>query len=377
MRILHTSDWHVGRRIRGNSRRDEHEAVLAEIVAAADEERVDLVVVAGDLFDVSVPPPWAESLVYRTLGELAGIAPVVAVAGNHDHPARLDAVVPLLRLARVHLATTIVRPEDGGILVLDDVGVRVGFVPWQSQRGIVTADDLMEKSATEHAQTYADRMRRIVAALTANLSLDLVNLVVGHLTVHGASASGSERDLHTVLDYSVPSSIFPGELSYVALGHFHRLQQVPNPVPTWYSGSPLHLDFGEAGERKGILMVDAEPGRPAEVRIRHLVSGRPLRVVSGTLEQVVEAAASGGDAWVKVVLDEPRRAGLADEVRRHLPHAVDVVLSQQVSSARPRPAGRLSRPRREVFGEYLTEQGIEDPRLLAAFDELLEEVGGS
>lgn len=377
VRILHTSDWHVGRRIRGNPRQDEHEQVLAEIVAAAVEEDVDLVVVAGDLFDVSVPPPWAESLVYRTLGELAEVAPVVAVAGNHDHPARLAAVAPLLRLAGVHLSTTIARPDDGGTLLLDDVGVRVAFIPWQSQRGIVTAADLMERSATEHAQTFADRMRRIVAALTEDLSHDLVNLVVAHLTVHGAAPAGSERDVHTVLDYSVPSSIFPGELSYVALGHFHRLQRVPNPVPTWYPGSPLHLDFGEAGETKGVLLVDAEPGRPAEVRTRPLASGRPLVVVAGNLEQVVESAASLGDAWVKVVVDEPRRAGLADEVRRHIPHAVDVVLSRPVNPARPRRPGRLNRPRREVFQEYLVEHGIEDPRLPALFDELLEEVTGS
>ena len=263
MRILHTSDWHVGRRIRGNSRQDEHAAVLDEIVAIAVEEEVDLVLVAGDLFDVSVPPPWAESLVYRALGDLARVAPVVAVTGNHDHAARLAAVSPLLELAGVHLATDVVRPGEGGVVELDGVGARIAVIPWLSQRGIVTSDLLMSGSAADHTQTFADRMRRIVAALTEDMTPDTVNLAVAHLTVHGAATSGSERDVHTVVDYSVPASVFPGDLSYVALGHVHRRQRVPHAAPTWDSGSPLQLDFGEQGEQKGVMLVDALPGRPA------------------------------------------------------------------------------------------------------------------
>lgn len=374
MRILHTSDWHVGRRIRGNSRQDEHEAVLGEIVTIAAEEEVDLVLVAGDLFDVSVPPPWAESLVYRALGDLAKVAPVVAVTGNHDHAARLAAVAPLLELAGAWLATEVARPDEGGVVEVEEVGARIAVVPWLSQRGIVTSDLLMSGSAADHSQTFADRMRRIVAALTEDMTHDTVNLVVAHLTVHGAASSGSERDVHTVVDYSVPSSVFPGDLSYVALGHFHRRQRVPHAAPTWYSGSPLQLDFGEQGEQKGVMLVDAQPGRPAEVRTRDLTSGRRLEVVSGTLEAVVEAAPALGDAWVKVVLDEPRRAGLADEVRRLVPQAVDVVLARREPEVRRRPVGRLDRPRREVFAEYLTGEGVDDPRLPALFAELIDEV---
>lgn len=374
-RMLHTSDWHVGRRIRGVSREEEHREVLDEIVGVAEEHAVDLVLVAGDQFDVTSPPPWAEHLVYSTLIRLGRIAPTVVVAGNHDHASRLAAVAPLLRLAGVRVGAHVARADEGGTVDLPDLGVHVSLLPWQSQRGIVSADDLMSKEAADHSQSYADRMRRIVAALTGSRPADRVGVVVGHLTAHGAASSGSERDVHTVVDYSVPSSVFPSDLSYVALGHFHRGQKVPAGPPVWYSGSPLQLDFGEVGEAKQVLIVDAAPGTPAKVTPVPLSSGRRLVRLQGTLVQVEAASASLPDgALVRVEIDEPRRAGLADEVRELVPGAVEVVVA---GPARPdradAPEPRLGRPRHEVFAEYLTEQGVEDERIVRLFSALVEE----
>lgn len=374
MKILHTSDWHVGRRLRGRSRQEEHEAVLDEIVGLAEEHDVDLVLVAGDLFDVSVPPAWAEELVYSTLVRLSRRAEVVVIAGNHDHPGRLRAVTPLLALGGVHVGSTVAPPGRGGVVDLDAVGARVALLPWQSQRGIVGADELMAGDADEHSQTYADRMRRIVAALCDDLPDDRVNVVVAHVTAHGADPSGSERDVHSVRDYSIPAGVFPSDLSYVALGHFHRRQSVPAGVPVWYSGSPLQLDFGEVGDEKGVLLVEARPGFPAKVTPLPIAAGRRLVRLRGTLEQIEAAAASAGDAHVRVELDEPGRAGLADEVRRMIPGAVDVLLLRRDLPERGTPERRLGRPRREVFAEYLSERGVEDERIVALFSELLDAV---
>ncbi len=373
--MLHTSDWHVGRRIRGMSRQAEQETVLDEIVGIAEDRSVDVVLVAGDQFDVTSPPPWAEHLVYSTLMRLGRIAPTIVVAGNHDHAARLAAVGPLLRLAGVRVGAHVARAEDGGVVDLPDAGVHVSLLPWQSQRGIVSADDLMSKDAFEHSQSYSDRMRRIVAALVESRPADRIGVVVGHLTAHGASASGSERDVHTVVDYSVPASVFAGDLSYVALGHFHRSQKVPAGAPVWYSGSPLQLDFGEVGEEKQVLVVDADLGTPAKVTPVPLSSGRRLVRLRGTLEEVAAASESlSDDALVRVEIDEPRRAGLADEVRELVPGVVEVVLAEAVRSDRAEPPeARLGRPRHEVFGEYLAERGVEDDRIIRLFSELVEE----
>jgi DNA repair protein SbcD/Mre11 len=373
VKILHTSDWHVGRSIRGRSRAAEHRAVLAEIAGIAADHAVDLVTVAGDLFDVAAPTPESERIVYRALLDLSEIAPVIVVAGNHDNPRRLQAVAPLLRLGRVRVAATVSRPAEGG--VVDDLGlpVRVALLPWQSQRGIVSAADLMAKDAMDNAADYGGRMGRIVAALCAGMTTDTVNLAVGHMSLFGAARGGSERQSH-IFGYAVAAQCFPGHLSYVALGHFHRRQRVPGPAPIWYSGSPLQLDFGESEDDKGVIVVEAEPGTPASTTPVPIRGGRRLLRLAGTLDEVVEAAAGAGDAYLKVEIDEPARAGLAEEVRDRLPDVVDVSLAPARRDVQDlAPTARLGRDPRDLFVEYLEGRGAADDRVVALFDELMED----
>ncbi len=375
MKILHTADWHVGRTIRGRSRHDEHVAVLGEIAAVAAAEKVDLVLVAGDQFDTASPNPASEQLVYRTLLDLAESAPVVMVAGNHDHPRRLAAVAPLLELGRVTVVSSVARPEEGGVVRPTGTHARIATLPFLSQRAIVTAADLMDLAVDEHGGKYQRRLEAIIEALSVDLSSEEVNIMVGHVMVHGGEVGGGERAAHTVFDYSIPAQAFPPALGYVALGHLHRHQCLPAPAPVWYSGSPLQLDFGEVDDRKGVLVVETEPGLPASVEFRPLASGRRLRVVAGTLPQVEEAAADLSDAdYVKVVLDEPARAGLAEEVRRIVPQAVDVTIDplRRTGGSRSRPT-RLGRSHRDLFEEYLVEKDARDERVLALFDELVGE----
>jgi exonuclease SbcD len=375
VKALHTSDWHVGRTMRGRSRADEHRAVLAEIVGQAHDQSVDLVLVAGDVFDVAAPTPESEQIVYRALLDLAEVAPVIVVAGNHDNPRRFEALVPLLELGRV-TAVSSVRPADrGGVLMLPEIGARVVPIPWTSQRAIVTADDLINKDRDDNAVAYIDRMRRVIAALTEDAGADTVNLVLGHLMMHvePSMTAGSERVAHTVFEYSLPAQVFPGHLSYVALGHLHRPQRIPAAAPVRYAGSPLQLDFGEAGEQKSTVVVDVEPGKPATISELPLSEGIRLAVLRGTLEQVVSQAEHIGPAHLRVVLEEPPRVGLADEVRQRIPGVVDVAVERPEQPNRVPSRARLGRPPRELFAEYLEHEGG-DPTLVAVFDELFDEV---
>lgn len=374
MKILHTADWHIGRTIRGRSRHEEQAAVLEEIVELARAENVDLVLVAGDQFDTSSPSPEAERLVYRTLLQMAEVAPVVMVSGNHDHPRRLEAVAPLLELGRVTCASVVAPPDRGGV-VRPVEPARVAMIPFLSQRSIVTAADLMALDPDQQGGKYVDRMAAIIEALCRDLSTDDVNIVVGHVMVHGGEVGGGERAAHTVFDYSIPSQAFPTSLSYVALGHLHRHQRMPAAAPVWYPGSPVQLDFGEVDDRKGVLLVDAEPGTPARVEFRPLSRGKRLRIVSGTLEQVGAAAADIPDTdYVRVVLDEPSRVGLADAVREILPQAVDVILDpRRRSETQVERPSRKGRSQAELFTEYLHEVDAFDERVVKLFDELVEE----
>lgn len=375
MRILHTADWHVGRSIRGRSRAQEHRQVLQEITDFAAEVKADLVVVAGDLFDVSSPTAESEEIVYSTLLGLAEVAPVVAVAGNHDNPRRLEAVTPLLRLGRVVMASEVRRAQDGGVLHHPDVpDTRIVLLPFLSQRAIVRADELMGSTSDQHGGIYTERFARIVESLSADTSTDEVNIAVSHLMVHGGETGGGEREAHTLFDYSVNAGVFPSHFSYVALGHLHRPQQVASAPPVWYSGSPLQLDFGEAGIEKQVLVVDVEPGLPATVTPHQLKAGTPLVQLTGTLPQIEAQADDLEEAYVRVIVDEPNRAGLAGEIRALIPNVVDIVLDPSRRQERDgKRVDRTGMSHAERFGAYLTENDIEDPRLVELFDELLDE----
>lgn len=378
MRLLHTSDWHVGKQIRGRSRADEHRAVLAEIAGVAEAEAVDLVLVAGDLFETAAPTPEAETIVYEALLALADTgAHVVAVAGNHDNAQRIEAVAPFASLGKIHLLGGVARPSGGGVVRLTSAAgeeAQVALVPFVSQRGILRADDLMGLDPDQRSPHYADRLARIIARLCAGFSGDTVNLVVAHAFVAGGVLGGGERSAHTIFDYSVPGTVFPVESQYVALGHLHRAQDMPGACPTRYCGSPLRLDFGEDDGACSVTVVDVAPGLPATVREVPLSSGRRLRTLRGTLEELRAQVGGHEGAWLRIEVHEPTRAGLADEVRELFPDAVDVRVVAPVVDGReaPRP-DRSGRSPRDLFAEFCAGQQVDDPRVAALFDELLDD----
>jgi exonuclease SbcD len=389
VRMLHTSDWHVGKAIRGRSRAGEHQEVLAEIADLADRASVDLVMVAGDLFDVAAPSAESERIVYQALLRLAdGGRPVVVIAGNHDSAPRLGAVAPLSQASGIHVASAIRPPDDGGVLELrlDGHTVLIALLPFPSQRYVVTADLLMSASdAGDTHAAYADRVARILGVLTAGFGADTINLVAAHLMVLGGTLGGGERGAHTVFDYWVPATAFPPAAQYVALGHLHRAQRLDGPAPLHYSGSPLQLDFGEVDNRPSVNLVELRPGLPAQVETVPLESGRRLRTLQGTLatlrEQADGSSEDDGD-HLRLVLDEPARAGLADEARELFPNAVEVVLGRRAEGD-GREADRLVDPDRlrrtphELFADYLRGCDAEDERVLALFDELVDEIDGA
>ncbi len=371
IKILHTSDWHVGRRIRGRDRSEEHRAVLDELIEIAVSSEVDLTVVAGDLFDASSPTALSEEIVWRALMDLAEVSPVVVVAGNHDSAARLDAVAPLLEMGRVTAVGAPRSPHDGGTIELEDIGVKLALLPFVSQRGIVKAEDIMGSDPDQHAGLFEDRLRRIVESLTRDMTAETVNVLVSHLTVYGALAGGGERQAH-IFGYAVPSSLFPGHLSYVALGHLHRQQKMPHSSAVWYSGSPLQLDFGEVADQKGVLLVEASPGLPAKVTAVPLSEGRRLKTIRGTLDEVLARSDDVTNDYVKVVLVEKARVGLSDEVRAAIPEVVEVVLESSEPVRRESESRQKLKPT-EAFHRYLTEKGVEDPLMESLFAELLDE----
>jgi exonuclease SbcD len=370
--------------MRGRSRADEHVAVLAELAGIAAEHEVDAVLVCGDVFDTAAPTPESEQIVYRGLLALADTgATVVVLAGNHDNDRRLQAVQPLLALGRVIVRPTFAGPEEAVVEVPARDGrqtMLVAALPFLSQRYVVTADHLMRGEAATAAQTYEARYRQLLDWLTSAFRADTVNVVAAHAFVKGSDVAGSERAAHLVEAYGVSAAAFPASCHYVALGHLHRPQAVAGPCPIRYPGSPLQLDFGEAGEAKSAVLVDAAPGRPVTTTLVPLTSGRSLVEVAGTLPELAAVAADRADdgSFLKVRVREAHRLGLADEVRTLFPGAVDVVVESPTGRTGGTDGGdapRLDgRSPSALFAAYLAEQGVDDAALSALFDELLDEV---
>ena len=385
MKILHTADWHVGKILKNQPRHDEHQAVLADLVRIAEAEDVDVVIVAGDLFETSSPSPQSQSLVMGTLLRLsAGGRQVVALAGNHDNADLVDSVYrPVLGRLDVHVVGRPKRPDHGGTITIktrNGETARVAVLPFVSYRFAVRAAEAVLHEAAQHSLDYAAHVQRIVAALCAGFTGEAVNVITTHGTVLGGRRGGGEREAQTLLGYELPPAVFPASAHYAALGHLHRYQEIDGPCPIAYSGSPLALDFGEEGNEPVALVVTATPDSRAHVRPVPVAGGRPLRTLRGTLDQVLAEAAGAGEAYLRVVLTQQASAGLGELVREQLPNAIDVQIAEEF---RPRCTvgdqrrGRLDRSPVELFGEFLSEQNVGDERVAAMFGELLDEVTGS
>jgi exonuclease SbcD len=391
MKILHTSDWHVGKVLKGRDRYDEHVAVLGSIVATARAQDVDAVLVAGDLFETSAPTARSQGLVMHTLLALAAEGrQVVVIAGNHDNAALIDAVYrPVLGQLGLHVLGLPKRAGSGGTILLKTKGneqLRVAALPFVSHRFAVRAAEIVAHEFAEHSLDYARYLGDIFRALTATFGADddTVNVVMAHATLLGGRRGGGEREVQTSLDYELSASVFPASAHYVALGHLHRQQEIPGPCPIFYSGAPLPIDFGEEGNDPAVLVVDAAPGIRADARPVPVTGGRRLRTLRGTLDQVIEEGEQVPDAYLRVVLAQAARAGLGDEVREKLPNTLEVMLDDE---HRPRPgsrsgdrgragagASRVGRSPVQLFGEFLSDEGVDDPRVTAMFAELLDDV---
>lgn len=385
MKVLHTSDWHIGKRLGRYDRTDEYRAVIDEVVNIADDEDVDLVVHSGDVFDRPLPPVEAldiglDGLVRLTAG---GRRPVVAIAGNHDSPGLFEALAPFLRRHDIHLVGEIKRPDEGGVL---DIETRSGpavvsCFPFLREGRAFHAWEPVE----EHYKKYADRLRAISEAYSAEAERragsDAVTFLVAHFLVGGAKVHGhgaprGERELHMGEAYTATSEAIPPGPQYVAMGHIHAPQAVPGAkVPAHYAGSLLELDFGEAGEQKRVVVVDVTPGLPATVRSVPLGAGRRLVRAKGTWQDLL-----GRDDLREAYLDlTVETAGpdpaLAERVRDEFDFVVRVQADYPRADVQSEERGHRSLD--DLYAEFVTlDTGVApDEELLATFRAVMEEAG--
>ncbi len=354
MKILHTADWHVGKKLGRFDRLDEAKACLDEVVAYAEADQVDLVIVAGDLFDRALPPFAVMGVVFDALQRLADTgATVVAIAGNHDSAELFRVLKPYFASSRIYLADKALPPEDGGVVRVASrdgkTTAQVALFPFLHEARV---SDLME-SADDWHKKYADRIKRLCSVygehMSKNSGPDTIEILVGHFMINGAIPSGSERGLHIGEAFTAETQALPSDIDYGALGHIHLSQEAPgSAVAAHYSGSLLQLDFGEKGQDKNVLLVELRPGSPGQ--------GHPQAHHQGP-------QAHQGLGFARQPQDEGRRVRRCDPRRRRADRWAGRGTGRRgsrVPAERPVRAGRV-RPRR---GRSVRARGAQPRRSL-------------
>lgn len=369
MRLLHTSDWHLGRFLRTVSLVEHQREFLTWLAALVEERDVDAVLVSGDVYDRAIPSAEAVPLLQEGLLGLVAHCPVILVPGNHDSATRLGFGAPLLEAARVHLRASvddIDRPVE--ITDADGASVLVYGLPYLEPE--VVRHQL--KADKSHAAVLAAAMDRVRADLTQKREAVADDrapraVVMAHAFITGGLASDSERDVSVGGVADAPVQVFDG-VDYVALGHLHAPQAIAGdggPVAR-YSGSPLAYSFSEEDQPKSVTIVDIDADGAVTVELVPTPVPRRLRSISGDLETLLldPALVDAEECWVRAVITDPRRPDRPMErLRERFPHALELtwlphIDGQPVSNDGPRIEAAGSDPVAVVvaFVEHVTGQ---------------------
>ncbi|WP_274651924.1 exonuclease SbcCD subunit D [Paenibacillus humicola] len=385
MRILHTADWHFGRTLEGRSRHEEQEAFVDELAAIVKDEAIDLVLLAGDVYDSVNPPAAAEQLFYEALSRLAdgGKRTIAVIAGNHDHPERVAAAAPLAAKSGIRLAgLPAASPMTADIARTGERAV-IAALPYPSESRL---RELLSEATDEAAlrSAYSERVGRLMAKMGESFGPDTVNLAMSHIYVLGGLETDSERPIQVGGAYTVDPSALRCGAQYVALGHLHRPQRVGGDDRMRYSGSPLAYSFSEAGQAKSVTVFDAEPGAAVQPREVLLGCGRPLVQwrAKGGLEEVYRWLEEGRDAraWIdlEVALTETMTLPQIQQLRKQHDGFIHIRPVYPETEERSDADGRSREklPAEELFRRFFARQtgGAEpDAETVRLFLELIAE----
>lgn len=322
MNILHTSDWHLGRTLYGRRRQEEFAAFLDWLLGCIRTYNIDVLIVAGDIFDTSTPGTAAQELYYRFLARVGstGCRHVVIIGGNHDSPSFLDAPAGLLRALDVHVVgQACTEPVDQVLLLHDDLGepqLLVCAVPYLRDRDIRQAQ--AGESISDKEQKLLEGIRAHYAAVgmaaetvNAGLAQPVPVIGTGHIFAAGGQTVDGDgvRDLYVGSLAHVHAGVFPACFDYVALGHLHVPQKVGGQDHIRYSGSPLPMGFGEARQQKSMCLVqfavDAEGAFVPQIELLDIPVFQRLERISGSLPDIclrLRALCEEGErVWLEVL----------------------------------------------------------------------------
>lgn len=344
MRILHTSDWHLGKLLEGYSRLEEQEEFLEELIQIAEEQQVDLIIIAGDIYDTGNPPARAEKLFYHGTRRLSkgGRRPILIIAGNHDHPERLTAASPLAyEQGIILLGTPKTVAEIGEYSHYAIVDAGEGYVEIRCKEEVVVAitipypsekrlneilSEAMEEE--ERQKSYSQKIGEILDTLSQKYREDTINIAAGHFFMMGGEGSDSERPIQLGGSLAVEPKVLPKKAQYVALGHLHRPQKVRGCETTAiYSGSPIQYSKSEIHHPKCVYIVDIKAGVEPTIETVYLRNYKPIEVwACSSIEEALQRCEENRDKRVWVYLEiHTDRVLLQSEIKQMRKLKEDIV----------------------------------------------------
>jgi exonuclease SbcD len=319
MKVLHTSDWHIGRTLYGRKRYEEFGAFLTWLAETIQQNEIDALLVAGDIFDTSAPSNRAQELYYRFLCRVAASCcrHVVVVAGNHDSPSFLNAPKELLKALDVHVVGSSTESPEDEVLVLrndqDTPELIVCAVPYLRDRDIRVAEagesvEDKERKLIDGIRTHYATVAALAEQKREELGANIPIVGTGHLfTAGGQTVDGDGvRELYVGSLAHVTAGIFPACFNYLALGHLHIPQEVNGSKTIRYSGSPLPMGFGEAKQQKSVCQVEFH-STAASVQLIDVPVFQKLERVKGDWDgissRILELTATDTQGWLEVIYD--------------------------------------------------------------------------
>lgn len=325
MKVLHTSDWHIGRALYGRKRYEEFEAFLNWLAGFIEEENIDVLLVAGDVFDNSAPSNHAQGMYYRFLGRVAAYSNrhVVVTAGNHDSPSFLNAPRELLKFLNVHAVGCASEPPADELIVLagpdQEPRLIVCAIPYLRDRDIRTAEagesvEDKERKIIEGIRAHYRRVCEAAEEKRALLKKPVPIVATGHLYAAGGQTVDGDgvRELYIGSLAQVRTDVFPECIDYLALGHLHIPQTVGGSDFIRYSGSPLPIGFGEAEQEKSVVLVEFSGIAPTVTKIP-VPRFQELKTLRGDWQTIArgidELKSRGSRAWLEIVYEGEDIAG--------------------------------------------------------------------
>jgi exonuclease SbcD len=324
-RILHTADWHLGHRLVEQDRHEEHQLFLNWLAATIREREIDLLIVAGDIFDSANPSKEAETLYFNFLVEVSQTTKceIVIVAGNHDSPMHLNAPAKVLKLLRIHVVGSMPEEAQESTCFIPLQHAVLCAVPFLRERDLrrSRAGETFSEVLAEFREGIARRYGQLLASHREN-GKALPLIVTGHLTTVGGNSSESEREIHIGSLGAVEAKSFEG-FDYVALGHLHRPQTVGGQAQVRYAGSPIPLSFSEAEDGKAIVIFEADGRSVTNITSLAIPCQRRLLRWKGASEDLLQRLQSFRTeetfpAWFELTVDE--LSGDLDKALREAVH---------------------------------------------------------